>query len=315
MFSIDRSAKRRRTGVAYTPGRGPTLTNKANFVLMNGKIVDRSQFMGVNFKDDTRNQTFVNIAEAGYASDAIASRGVSSDGPINVQATGQSMLNIRELAGFLSMLIEDDKKIAKLILQYKSQFAEMYAVNGNTVTPIYNAYEQGVNRDNLVRIGEIIRKIDVHDYPQAVLEQVDDFLNNQERFYTPSSKAIELTNAERLLADTNQAVPDNYDKTDMLQSIRATARKTQVPPGVGEVVDRQVDNQLRRALEYFDDPDANAEGADVEAGDGHDANGLTDEQRRGWLLANADAIRRGEAPAIGVGEFLQGQPPGPDIEI
>ena len=128
MFSIDRRAKRRRTGVAYTPGRGPTLTNKANFVLMNGKIVDRSQFMGVNFKDDTRNQTFVNIAEAGYASDAIASRGVASDGPINVQAAGQSMVNIRELAGFLGMLVEDDEKVANLLSQYKTLFAEMYHI-------------------------------------------------------------------------------------------------------------------------------------------------------------------------------------------
>lgn len=286
MFSIDRRAKRRRTGVAYTPGRGPTLTNKANFVLMNGKIVDRSQFMGVNFKDDTRNQTFVNIAEAGYASDAIASRGVASDGPINVQAAGQSMVNIRELAGFLGMLVEDDEKVANLLSQYKTLFAEMYHIQGDNVTPHYTVDEEATDKENAAREEAIATKLANWNYAENVYDQVTAMLEKMSIFYTPSRKAKELTKAERVLENANRNAADpDFDKTFALNAVRNTLRKGANQKRISRAIDPSVSDNLVSNQDQVADLDS---GDDLD-GEATDADANMDANTTTQSTLNPDA--------------------------
>ena len=128
MFTIDRRDKRRRTGVVYNPNTRTNLLNKANFVLMNGKITPRQQFMGVNFKDDVQSHSYVNIAQAGYAFDAAASRKVVSNSPQNTANAAASMVNLRQLIAFLALITKNDPKLGALLQAYRRAFATVNTV-------------------------------------------------------------------------------------------------------------------------------------------------------------------------------------------
>tara|TARA_R110002072_G_scaffold67816_5_gene165887 strand:+ start:6221 stop:7237 length:1017 start_codon:yes stop_codon:yes gene_type:complete len=137
MFRIDRGVKRTRGGLYYNPTQGgPNLVDKANFVLMNGKIVDRSQFKGLNFKDDVRDSTYINIAETGLVNDALSQRGVSSDAPVDTAAAAQSVINMRELLGFISALAQADPKMANLLDEYKKTYNLIYTVVPGSMTSV-----------------------------------------------------------------------------------------------------------------------------------------------------------------------------------
>jgi hypothetical protein len=129
MYQISRRDKRRRTGFEYAPDvEAPSLLNKSQYVMMNGKISSRSQYMGLNFKDDSRDTTYVNIAEAGYAFDAVSRSDVVSTAPVNVAAAGRAVINMRQLLTFLSMLFEVDPTLKDLLERYKARFKQQYVV-------------------------------------------------------------------------------------------------------------------------------------------------------------------------------------------
>ena len=142
MFTIDRRDKRRRTGAVYNPNTRTNLLNKANFVLMNGKITPRQQFMGVNFKDDVQNNTYVNIAQAGYAFDAAASRKVVSNSPQNTANAAASMVNLRQLIAFLALITKNDPKLGALLQAYRRAFAKVNTVRMAQASPAAPATAQ-----------------------------------------------------------------------------------------------------------------------------------------------------------------------------
>ena len=129
MYQISRRDKRQRTGFEYAPdAHAPSLLNKSQYVMMNGKISSRSQYMGLNFKDDSRDTTYVNIAEAGYAFDAVSRSDVVSTAPVNVAAAGRAVINMRQLLTFLSMLFEVDPTLKDLLERYRARFKQQYEV-------------------------------------------------------------------------------------------------------------------------------------------------------------------------------------------